>query len=320
MYIYQYYFDMKTIIPRRGDRQRQSSLLGSQLKKQGVTFEDNRIFSIRQAELIQKMNNNVYSKGNILQRAAHVRATCSITTADKGKLDATVTSQSPYDAGRSSILRNMNEGVSPTGNPLYQCAEPKSLYRVLSFNSLNNLTREELNTITWSNVQWYYDADDVYKPNDGKKAEYCLTCQQWIDKSTDKPKADAISRVPVNFMTNKERRDEQEAVERREQAEKERLRMEALKQESRSKKEKGTKINQVSAIIDEYIDFCNEISEEPIQCEVLTTEIDKEYGYLSGLHEELQASEELDKILEYYTGALSLLKQQHSDDKEKKEV
>lgn len=135
-----------------------------------------------------------------IQMNRHVRATCSITTKEKGKQDATCTSQTSYPP--DSIVQEMNRGLQAKDNALYQCAEPKSLSRLLGRNGLNknNLIRDELRTIRWSNIH-YYDRDNS---NLGI-ARPCATCLQWINPDTLKPRDEAINKVSLTYETEEDR-------------------------------------------------------------------------------------------------------------------
>lgn len=167
--------------------------------------------------LLQLMDNRGRNLNQlVMQMVQHVTASCSITTKETGEQKATCRSQSALEASRSSIIRDMNKTVMAGKNALYQCAEPKSLYSVLLHNELdaNNLVRDELKSIQWSDIKYYDDEKPDELLGD---ATPCNTCNQWINPATLKPYDKAINRVELKYETDEQRvRGEQEKEAKRE--------------------------------------------------------------------------------------------------------
>lgn len=150
-------------------------------EKQGLAFIDNR----DKPQISTTKFTREPAIPHVIQGKWHVQATCNVHEIQK-----TETSQSSIPINWAVKL--MEPAMKEETNPLFQCAEAKSLsasLRVYTPSKEYGISNELLENIYWEDVKWYgnnKEGEDI-KNRDGKsrkegdQADPCETCRTWTE-------------------------------------------------------------------------------------------------------------------------------------------
>jgi hypothetical protein len=165
-------------------------------------------FAGKKKEEKRQLKNSSNVSQQIRQPKWHVKATCDVngTEAQRDSTDR---------VPMNWLVKAMEPQMRVVSNPLFQCAEPKSLSAALSRLTRNQdegASEDMLNNISWTEVTWWWRNDEDGDEPDGDiktgdDADPCTTCRTWIDKDslTIKGGALALALAKAEHTTEHER-------------------------------------------------------------------------------------------------------------------
>ncbi|NRA69303.1 MAG: hypothetical protein HRU19_32840 [Pseudobacteriovorax sp.] len=152
--------------------------------RQDTGFVDNRDVSER-VTLQYLRGPGTEGMQEVIQGKWHVEASCHV-------LNVETSARSQSSTPINWAVKLMEPAMTKVTNPLFQCAETKSLsaaLRVYTPSKEYGISEEILEDIYWYNVQWYgqNEKGEDKKDKDGKsrkegdQADPCKTCETWTE-------------------------------------------------------------------------------------------------------------------------------------------